>query len=204
MLAVIFVVGDQVARSYAQNMLASKIQSDGFPVKPTVSIKGWPFLTQVAARDVRTIDISASDVQEGKLDISSINATASGVHLNSSFNGATIDSITGTGLITFSSVASAAGAQGVTISADPSAGPDIAKVSAGPLNTTAKVVQTGASRITVQVQSVEGIPASVIGGLPDYTIDVPNLPVGLQITGVSVTSQGVEIQISAHNTTLSQ
>jgi hypothetical protein len=203
-LAVIFVVGDQVARSYAQNMIASKIKSDGFPVKPAVSIKGFPFLTQVVAHDVRTVDLSASNVREGGLDIASINATASGVHLNSSFNGATIDTIDGTALVTFSSLASATGAHGVTITADPSAGPNMAKVSVGPLAAVARVSQAGPAKIAVQMQSLDGIPASAIGALPGYNISLPKLPVGLQVTGVSVTAQGVRIAVAAHNTTLSQ
>jgi hypothetical protein len=203
-LGVLFVVADQFTKAYAQNMIASKIQSDGFPKKPSVTILGFPFLTQVAARDIRTIDMSASDVQEGKLDISSVQATATGVHINSSFNGATIDHISGTALITFPSIVNAAGAQGVTISADPSAGPDAASVSAGPLTGTARVVRSGANQISVRVEGLAGIPASVIGSLPNYTLNVPKLPAGLQIQGVSVTNQGVSINISAQNTTLSQ
>jgi hypothetical protein len=203
-LGVLFVVGDQVAKAYAQNMIASKVQSDGFPVKPSVTIQGFPFLTQVAAHDIGTIDMSANNVQEGQLDISSIQATATGVHINSSFNGATIDHISGTALITFSSIVNAAGAQGVTISADPSAGPNAANVSAGPLTATAQVVRSGASKIGVRMESLSGIPASAIGSLPNYTINVPKLPAGLAIQGISVTNQGVSVNISAQNTTLSQ
>lgn len=203
-LGVLFVIADQAAKAYAQNMIASKIQSAGFPTKPSVTIQGFPFLTQVAAHDIRTIDMSASNVQEGKLDISSVQATATGVHLNSSFNGATIDHISGTALIMFSSLVNAAGAQGVTISADPSAGPGAASVSAGPLTATAQVVRSGASQISVRMESSADIPASVIGSLPNYTLNVPKLPAGLQIQRVSVTNQGISINISAQNTTLSQ
>jgi cytoskeletal protein RodZ len=104
-LAVLFVIGDQVAKAYAQNTIASKIQSSsGMSSKPSVSIEGFPFLTQVAAHDVRVIDISANNVQAGKFDISSVKAKATGVHLNSSFSGATIDQINGTALITFASL----------------------------------------------------------------------------------------------------
>jgi hypothetical protein len=203
-LAVLFVVADRVARTYAQNMIASKIQSDGFPARPSVTIEGFPFLTQVAARDIRTIDMSASNVTEGKLDISSVNATATGVHINSSFNGATIDHITGTALITFPSLVNAAGAQGITISADPSAGPNAATVSAGPLSATAQVVRSGADQFSLRMEGLSGIPASVIGSLPNYTFNVPKLPAGLQVQSVSVTQQGVRINIAAQDTTLSQ
>src|SRR5262249_18566816 len=89
-------IGDQIAKAYAQNDIAGQIKSAGLSTKPSVSIKGWPFLTQVLAHDVKTIDISASNVTTtgGKLPFS-FAANATGVHLNSSFNGATIDHITG-------------------------------------------------------------------------------------------------------------
>jgi hypothetical protein len=203
-LAVIFVVGDQVARSYAQNTIATKIKSDGFPVKPTVSIKGFPFLTQVAEHDVRTVDLSASNVQEGKLEISSITATASGVHLNSSFNSATIDSINGKAVVSFSSVESALGVRGITIVPDPSAGSGMAKLSIGPLSAVGQVSLTSPTKLTVRLQNLGGIPTSAIGLQPDYTISLPSLPLGIQISGVSITAQGLSFPLSAHNTTLSQ
>lgn len=198
-----FAVIDQVARVYAQNTIATKATSAGFPVQPSVSIKGWPFLTQVAGRDVRQVDLSAQNVRESTLDIASLNATALGVHINSGYNSATIDTITGTGLITFSSLADATGASGVTISADPSGGPNSAKISSGGLSGTASVSVSGPSSISVRTKSLGGIPASALGQLPGYTVNVPHLPMGMTVTGVSVTSQGVSVQVSAHDTTLS-
>jgi hypothetical protein len=204
-LAVLFVVGDQIAKSYAQNMIATKLESSsGLTTKPSVTIEGFPFLTQVAAHDIRTVDISASNVQADKLDITNIKATATGVHLNSSFSGATIDHISGTALISFASLVNATGAQGVTVTADPSGGPDAANVSFGPLTATAQITQTGPSQITVRVDSLDGISPSQLGLLSDYKIDVPPLPAGLQVQGVSVTHQGIVIKVAAQNTTLSQ
>jgi len=203
-LVVLLVIADQVAKAYAQNAIATKLQSSsGLSAKPSVAIEGFPFLTQVAAHDIGAIDLSASDIQAGKLDISSVKAKATGVHLNSSFNNATIDQITGTALISFDALANATGAQGVTITADPASGPNAAKVSVGPLTATARIVQTG-SRITVRVESLNGIAASTFGSLRDYTIQVPKLPAGLQVRGVSVTDQGIIVDVSAQNTSLSQ
>jgi hypothetical protein len=207
-LVAAFVVGVQIARTYAQNTIAARLQSSsGLSAKPSVTIEGWPFLTQVAAHDIRIIKISARDVQADKLNISSINATATGVHPDSSFNSATIDNINGTALITFASVAEATGAQGVTITADPAAGPNSATVSAGPLSATAQIEQTGPSQLTIKIQSLNGVAGALLGALgslPDYTINVPPLPAGLQVRGVSVTDQGIVVALSAHDTTLSQ
>lgn len=204
-LAVVAVIGDQVAKAYAQNMIANKVQSSsGMSVKPSVTIQGFPFLTQVAAHDIRTIDLSASNVREGKLDISSIKATATGVHLSSGFNSATIDQISGTALIPFASLANATGAQGVTISADPAGGPNAANVSVGPLTAAARIVQTGPSQVTVRMESLNGIAGALIGSLPNYTFEVPKLPAGLQVQRVTVTSRGISIAAAAHNTTFTQ
>jgi hypothetical protein len=203
-LAVVFVVGDQIAKAYAQNRIASKLESSsGLSTKPSVTIQGFPFLTQVAAHDIRTVDISASNVQTGKLDITSIKATATGVHLNSSFSGATVDHISGTALISFTSLVNAAGAQGVKVTADPADGPNAANVNVGPLTATARITQTGPSQITVSIQSLDGIAGSLLGSLSDYQITVPKLPAGLQVQGVAVTSQGITIKVAAQDTTLS-
>jgi len=169
-----------------------------------VTIEGFPFLTQVLSHDVGRIDISASDVPAGTIDISSVKATATGVHLSSSFNSATIDHISGTALVTFSSLISATGAHDVTISADPAAGPNAATVSAGPISAPATVTQTGPNKITVKMGGLGAIAASFIGQLPDYTITVPKLPMGLRLEGVSVAARGIVIKVAARHTTLSQ
>lgn len=208
-LAVLAVVADQVARAYAQNMIASKIQSSsGMSVKPSVTIEGFPFLTQVAEHDIRVIDLSANNVQAGKVDITSIKATATGVHLSSGFSSATVDQINGTALITFASLANALGVQGVaTISADPADGPNAVKLSAGIVGTiTGKVEETGPNLVTVQMGSLSGL-ASLLGGVvpvQTQTIQIPKLPAGLVVRSVSVTDQGIVATASAQNTTLSQ
>lgn len=201
LLVIAFVVGDQVARSYAQNMIAAKFKSDGMSVKPNVSIKGWPFLTQVAERDVRTIDISANDFTQDKLTISRLQATASGVHINASFNGATVSSITGSALITYSSVIGALGIPGLTITADPSAGPNVAKVSEGPISVTADVVKAGPYTIAIRPQSIQGLPIYLPSS---YTLNLPHFPAGIQLSSVSLTSRGLVLSITARNATLSQ
>ena len=204
-LAVLFVIGDQVAKAYAQNAIAQRIQSSAnLTSKPSVTIEGFPFLTQLASRDLHTVDISASNVQQNKLDITSIKATATGVHLNSGFSSATVDHITGTAFISFASLESAAGVQGATITADPSAGPNAISVGVGPLSVTAQIVQTGPNEITVKMGSLGGIASALIGSLPNYVIQVPKLPAGLQVKSVTVVSQGININAAAQNTTLSQ
>ncbi len=208
-LAVLFVIGDQVAKAYAQNTVASKIQSSsGMSAKPSVTIEGFPFLTQIAAHDVRVIDLSADNVPAGKFDISSVKAKATGVHLNSSFSGATIDQINGTALITFASLEQGLGVQGVaTISADPAHGPNAVKLSAGAIGSvTGTVEETAPSTVTIQLGSLSGLASLLNGAVPvqKQTIQIPKLPMGLVVRGVTVTSQGIVATASAQHTTLTQ
>lgn len=207
-------IGDQVAKSYAQGQIAQQIQQAGLKSKPSVNIEGWPFLTQVASRDLKAIDISASNVTTtaGKLPVS-FTARATGVHPNSSFNGATIDHIAGQATITFQGLDNYLGTaigipglSGITFSPDPSAGPNAIKADAGIGSVDATVLKTGPSQVTVKFGSLSGI-GSLLGGagsIPDQVIDIPKLPAGLVVGQPKVTSQGVVIPASGSHTTLSQ
>lgn len=50
---------DRAAAGYAAGRIAAKFQAAGFPVKPQVSIEGFPFLTQVISGHLDGIDVVA-------------------------------------------------------------------------------------------------------------------------------------------------
>ncbi|HEY6495252.1 MAG TPA: DUF2993 domain-containing protein [Trebonia sp.] len=201
-------IGDQVAKSYAQNRIAQQIKTSGLNATPSVKIEGWPFLTQVASHDLKAVDISANNVtaNSGKLPFS-FTAKATGVHLNSSFSGATVDQINGQALIAFSSVAGLLNlpAGTATITADPAHGPDAVKADLGLAGSvTGNVKLANPNEIAVQLGSASGL-ASILGSLSgnQITIQIPKLPAGLVVKSVSVNSQGIVATASASNTTLS-
>jgi hypothetical protein len=214
-LIVVFVVADQVAKAVAENQVAQKIESSGLNVKPSVNIEGWPFLTQLLAKDIKAIDISTGVIKTGNYEITSVKARATGVHLSSLSTNASaqVDHITGTATIAYSSLNNDLGnaigiSGGITVSADPSAGPDAIAVNTagGIANVTADVKQTGPSRITIHFASAGGI-ASLLGGaasIPDQVINIPKLPAGLVVNSITVTPAGIVATASASHTTLSQ
>jgi hypothetical protein len=208
-LIAILVAADFGAKAYAESAIASKIDSSGLGVKPSVTIEGFPFLTQVAARDLKQIDISASNFTVKQVVISSLNATATGVHPNASFNGATISRINGTVVVSFTTITNLVPVPGLTATADPADGPDAIKLNSSLGGATGKIVQTGSNQITVDVGNLTGLAglASLLGGsalASSYTFDIPQLPAGLVVRSVTVTSQGIVATASAQNTTLSQ
>jgi hypothetical protein len=204
-LLVVLVIADRASAAIAENDAAGQIQSAGLPARPSVSIKGFPFLTQVAAHDIGRVDISASNVAAGPVEIASLNATATGVHLNSGFNAGVIDHISGSALVTFQSLAGAGpggsgGGAGVSMA---EAGPDTVKITAGPVSEDARVMVTG-STIRVQVINNGDLISGLLSSFGDFSFTVPKLPAGMTITGVSVTQQGLRIAAAARHTQFSQ
>ncbi len=212
-IVVLLVVGDRAANAYTEDQMASQIQSSlGLSGKPHVTIQGFPFLTQLAARDFRTVDVNASNetikassAGSGLLEIASLTATLHGMHIHG-LNSATVDQFNASALITFMALGNVGGIpQGITLSAD---GPNQIKanISIGPLSdtATAQVTRTGSNQINVKVIDFGGIPADVLGNLADFSFSIPKLPAGVTIQSISVTQQGLRITAAGTNTTLSQ
>jgi len=198
------------ARAFAESKVASEIQQQGFPKKPNVSIEGFPFLTQVISRDFKDVTISSSNITEGPLLIQSINATMNGVHVNSSFNGGSVDSLNGTLSVTFAALANAMtseagglgslGGAGLTLS---QAGNDEVKATLNLVITSGtavwRVTRTASGDISIQLVSSSGLTSSLLSGLGNITIPLPHLPLGLTIQSINVTSSGLVGTVTGHN-----
>jgi hypothetical protein len=211
-LIVVLVGLDFGARAFAENVMASQIKDQGFPKKPSVSIEGFPFLTQVISRDFSDITISSSNITEGPLEIASVNATMSGVHVSTSFKSGTIDRLNGTIDVTFTALAnamtsqasglsSALGGTGLTLSR---AGPDEVKTSFDLLlvsgTATWRVTRTGHNNINIHLVSTTGdLPSDLLGSIGDINLPLPALPVGLSIQSISVTPNGLVGTVTGHD-----
>jgi hypothetical protein len=212
LVIVLLVVADRVANGVAESQMASQFQTSvGLSGKPSVSIGGFPFLTQLLSKDFNTVNISASNesVNEsnGVLQIASLTATLHGMHFQSlSAKSAMVDNLDASALVTLSALGTAGGIpQGITLSAagsnEVTASIDIAGFSQ---SVTAKVTQSGSNQINVHVIDAGGIPTDILGNLANFNISIPKLPAGMAIQNVSVTQQGVQISITGHNVLLSQ
>jgi hypothetical protein len=210
-LVVLAVAADSIARSVAENRVAAQIQQQGFPTKPTVTIEGFPFLTQVASRDVHQVRIGARNVTEGPLRISAVSAVLTGVHLNGGFNGGTVDQVSGSLFVTFPALArtlvsqsgslgSLASSAGLTLSA---AGRDEVRASVNLLvvsgSATWRVSRLTGDEFGVRLVHATGIPGGLLGSISDFTITLPRLPLGVQIGGVEVTPHGLVASINGHD-----
>lgn len=208
-LLILLVIGDRVALAVAENDMADQFVSNGFPVKPSVNIEGFPFLTQLIARDFRQVDISASNVPAGPLTITSAKGTLTGLHISSSFKSATADHVTVTLFSSFGALAAAGGLNGTGITITP-AGPNLLKITAGiggVLSDTeeAKITQTGPRQISVQVVNNGSAIGGILSSFGSFSFSLPKgVPPSLRITGVFLNSQGLTITAAADHANLSQ
>lgn len=193
-------IADRVALIYAEGRVARQIGDRGFPAKPQVSIAGFPFLTQVAARRLNKVVVSAAGKRLGPVEVKRLDVALYGIRVSSGYHLRTASELSGTALIGFAGLAGAAGLPGLTVAAG---GPDLVKITIGPtqgiVTATARVTPAGPGGIRLVVISAAGIPMAALGPLPDITLPLPALPLGTTIQDVSVTGQGVLVHLAGQN-----
>jgi hypothetical protein len=207
----VLVIGDRVACAIAENEFATQAQQQGLPVKPSVDITGFPFLTQLVAKDFTKVNVSASNVPAGPVTISSVNATLTGMHISGFSSSATarVDHITATAFISFGNLVAAGGlpsGTGVTATQD---GADKLKITAnlaGILQDTeeAQITQTGPRTISIKVLK-SGDIGSLLGSFGSFSFSLPQgVPASLRITHLALNSQGLTVSAAAANAVLAK
>jgi hypothetical protein len=207
-LAILLLIGDRVANAIAENEMADQFTSNGFPVKPSVDITGFPFLTQLAARDFHKVLISASNIPAGPVTITSLNATLTGMHITGGFSGAEVDQLNATAFVSFGALGDALGSTtGLTIAPD---GTNKLKITAGiggivSDTEVAEIKQTGPQTISVQLLNSGGALGSLLSGLSPFSFTLPaGVPASLRITNVTLNSTGLTLTAAATDATFSK
>jgi LmeA-like phospholipid-binding len=210
-LVALAVTADFIARSVVQGRVAAQIQRQGFATKPTVTIEGFPFLTQVASRDIHQVRLSAHNVPEGPVQISAVSAVLTDVRLNSGFTGGTVGQVSGSLFVTFPALArtldsqigtlgSLASAAGLTLSA---AGPGEVRASVNLVvasgTATWRVSRLTGNEFGVNLVGSTGIPGSVLSSIRDFTITLPRLPLGVRMGSVQITPRGLVASVTGHD-----
>ena len=210
-LAIVAVIANFVGQAIAENDMANQFTANGLPVKPSVDIEGFPFLTQVVQKDFKKVVISASNIPAGPVTISSLNATITGMHLNSSWNGATIDHLSATAFVSLSSLTGGISSElgdAASLTAVPD-GANKLKVTGTVLGLSAsgvvEIKQTGPQQITVELPTTGGLVGTLLGSAASFPINLPaGVPPSLRITGLTLNGQGLTLSAAATNATFSK
>ena len=219
-LAGIGFAADRYAAHVAAGQIAAAVQTDAkLAREPHVTIKGFPFLTQVANGKYKHIDVTATDVfQQGepqgsvlKLDFAGVRIPISKA-LHGDVKTVPVREVTGTVAVPFADLLAAADIRGLTIISATPGGNQIKVsevVAAAPTSVTALVtagvtVRGGSlvlSALDVTQANGKPVPAAVrqeVLAQAVLSVKLPGLPTGVQMTGVSVTAVGLLVTLHAN------
>ncbi|NUK05189.1 DUF2993 domain-containing protein [Streptomyces lunaelactis] len=116
----IFVAADRIAVNMAESEAADKIKSSqGLTSTPEISIKGFPFLTQVVGKELDEVDVSLAGITatagDRSVNVTEVKAELRKVRIDSSFSSAVADQADGSARISYADLTKAA-PQGATVS----------------------------------------------------------------------------------------
>ena len=118
----LLVVADRFAARVAGQVVADRIKaSQHLTATPSVSIKGFPFLTQLAAGSYDHVDASAADLHNGEVRATSLHLHLYGVHvsaadvLQQSVKTIAVNHADGDVLLTYADINALVASDGVTV-----------------------------------------------------------------------------------------
>ncbi|MEU1626942.1 DUF2993 domain-containing protein [Streptomyces sp. NPDC020096] len=230
LLGGLFVAADRLAVSYAESKAAEKIQrSQGLADKPDVSIKGFPFLTQVANKKLDEVTVTFTGLQttsdSGSLRVAKLTADGHGVQLNGDLMSGNITSAvaanaTGTALISYADLSKSA-SNGITVSYGGKAANG-----KGQLKVTGSVELplVGNQQVSVMshveikngdavqlhadgMPSIMGIPLPVsaeqlVRQQTDFGGQLSGLPSGIKLNSAEATPDGLQVSLAGTNVKL--
>lgn len=206
-LVILLVVIDRAGLFIAQRAISTRISSTyHLSANPGVSIRGFPFLTQLVSGHYQQIDVTISRATADGVQLQDIDAKFTGVHaslsllLGQNSGSVTADHATATALIPFSQVLLKV-PKGIKLSAD---GTDNLRVTGTTaLGVVKGIAMLGVSKkgitVTPEHLSVGGLSAGAIATRFTFVIPVGVLPLHLTVSGVHVDSAGLVLAATGQN-----
>lgn len=208
-LAGVFIAVDRAAVYFAESEAADRVVVSGARIGSTdVSIKGFPFLTQVAGSELDEVDVKITGIEATaggrSLRISSMDAELRQVRLTDGFSGATAARATGTAVISYEDLTKAASA-GVAVEYG---GNGKVKVTGAvdilgrtitrSVLSTVTLVDGHTVRVHADKVPGEGIPGleGLVREKTDFEREVGKLPNGLKLEKIQPTAAGLEISVT--------
>ncbi|MFL6094888.1 MAG: DUF2993 domain-containing protein [Blastococcus sp.] len=212
------VVADRVAVGVAEDKVAEQVAAKGgLRGRPTVDITGFPFLTQAVRGRYDDVRIALTADQLGQPAGTRADIALHGVHvplssvLSGSVGKVPVDRIDGTATLSYALLSEQLGGDS-TVRAEGEALRITKTVEL--LGQTIPLTATGTvalqdNRLVIDVQKAAGAGVDLPGflvsrasDLLDLRYDVPALPFGLQLTGVSPAKDGVHLRLEGEDAVL--
>ncbi|MBO8202808.1 DUF2993 domain-containing protein [Streptomyces smyrnaeus] len=217
-LAGLFVAADRIAVNLAEDEVAKKLKGQlgaASSGDPSVSIEGFPFLTQVVTKELDKVKIEVADVtattSDRQVRLSNVTMEADDVRLSNNFGTAVAERATGTVHLSYADLSKAAD-EGVQVSygGKSTSGKDQVKVTASAVlpmlgrtverSVYSTVSVTGGDTVRLHADKVPGsrIPGveDAIRKKIDFDRRIDRLPEGLKLEKVETTKDGVDVSMT--------
>ncbi len=208
---------DRASVVLVQRRLAAQIQEqERLDHRPTVTLRGFPFLTQVVRGRYAGGHVVLGRLGNDRLRVQMLTVDVSDVHLpirmvlTGQLDAVPVGEVRGTAVISYADLAAATGIRGLQV-----------RASGNRLELTLPISEFGQTlrlivsaqvairggRLLITAGKVQGAPIPqalvdlALGGLSN-AVPVPHLPFGLQITAARTGAGGVELLATARNVTL--
>ncbi|MEW1615075.1 MULTISPECIES: DUF2993 domain-containing protein [unclassified Streptomyces] len=211
----LFVAVDRVALHFAESEAEERVSiSGGSAGRTEVAIKGFPFLTQLAASELDRVDVTLTGMETeaaGRaVRVDEVRARLNDVKLGSDYSTATAARATGTAVVSYEDLTAAA-EDGVTVAYGGDGKVEVTGTVEILGRKISRSVRSTVTRIdghTIKVRADE-VPGEGIPGLEqlvrtrtDFEGDVDGLPKGLELRQVQVTENGLEIALTGSDVSL--
>jgi len=227
----LFVLADRLAVGFAEDEAADKLRtSENLAVTPDVSIKGFPFLTQVASGELDDVEVGIKDYEattgtDGKtIRIDDLKAHMKGVEFSGDYSSATASTATGTAMVTYAELLKTAKSEATQVApgvtahvvglSDGGNGKIKVAVEATVLGNKLPNPVTVLSTVTAQGDTVrvhaDNLPTfggvelaeGRIRAITDFEQKIEGLPGGIQLDTVQAAKDGVDITVKGSNVRL--
>lgn len=218
LLAGLALLADRVAVGVAEDQVAGQLAGKGGLVgTPEVDITGFPFLTQAISGRYEDVRIALDAEELGQPEGTRAAVSLRGVHvplkavLAGSVTEVPVDRIDGSATLSYDLLAAEIGAdatvspegEGLRISRTVELlGYTLPVSAAGTIALDGDQLVVDVDRATGAGVEIPGFLVTRVSDLLDLRYTVPELPFGLQLTGVAPAADGVDVRVEATDTVL--
>ncbi|URN16706.1 MULTISPECIES: DUF2993 domain-containing protein [Streptomyces] len=211
----LFTIADRLAVAAAESEAADRIRArQGLSATPDVSIRGFPFLTQVLGGELDRVDVAMTGVEATaggrKVRVGELGAELHGVRLENGYSRAVAASATGTARISYEELRKASdhdvvlgyGGNGklkVTGTVEV-----LGRTLTRSVLSTVSVVDGDTLRVRADSVPGEGIPGveELVRKRTDFDREVKGFPAGLTIRKVEAAPDGLKITVVGRDVVL--
>ena len=218
-LGALFAGVDRIALLIAERAVAAQARTaGGLASDPTVSITGFPFLTQAFRGSYDDVEVTASDLKRGGVRLLSLRADLRDVQvslqdaLGGKVSAVPVRAISATAVLGYADLTAAHG-RGFTIAPTTDGllrvtgrltvlGQTMQASAVSSVRLDGRTIVVTARRLEVGGRAVSVPVAAALGNRLDLRVPITGLPYGLELTAVSATADGLVLTARAGPTIL--